>query len=58
MMRMLGNLKRWLPDIMAMVGGICLVIGAYICHPAAGWLVAGAVAIAAAVILSRGGVAM
>lgn len=57
-MRMLGNLKRWLPDIMAMVGGICLVIGAYICHPAAGWLVAGAVAIAAAVILSRGGVAM
>ena len=39
----------------ALFGGVCLVVGAFFCHPAAGWFMAGIVLVAAAVILSRGG---
>ena len=47
--------KRWLPDTFALFGGVCLVVGAFFCHPAAGWFMAGIVLVAAAIILSRGG---
>ena len=52
MKRVLDVAKRWLPDTF---GGVCLVVGAFVCHPAAGWFMAGIVLVAAAVILSRGG---
>ena len=55
MKRVLDVVKRWLPDTFALFGGVCLVVGAFFCHPAAGWFVAGCVSIAAGVILSRGG---
>lgn len=55
MKKALDTVKQWLPDIFALIGGACLIIGAFILHPVAGWFMAGIVLVAAAIILSRGG---
>ena len=45
---------RWFTDGLALAGEACLVIGAYMLHPIAAWLVAGALLIVTAVFISKG----
>ena len=49
------KLLVWLPDVLAVLGAACIVLGAALLHPIAGIFVGGAALIAAAVIVSKGG---
>lgn len=43
------------PDLFAAFGAFCLIYGAALIYIPAGWLMAGALSIAALVVISRGG---
>ena len=45
----------WLPDVLAVLGAACIVLGAALLHPIAGIIVGGVALIAAAIIISKGG---
>ncbi len=47
-------LFRLMPDILATGGAGCIVYGAGLIYPPAGWIVGGVLSIGAAVMLSRG----
>ena len=49
------KLLAWLPDVLAVLGTACIVLGAALLHPIFGVFAAGAALIAAAVIISKGG---
>lgn len=47
-------LFRLMPDIMVAAGAGCIVYGAALVYPPAGWIVGGVLAIAASVVISKG----
>jgi hypothetical protein len=46
-------MKKYLPDVMLMAGAGCFSYGAWSAWPPAGWLVAGALLIAAGIQIAR-----
>lgn len=43
-----------IPDILAVAGAVCITRGVALIYPPAGWVVAGAMCIIAAVVISKG----
>lgn len=44
-----------LPDLMALIGAVCIAYGVSMIYTPAGWIAAGILCVAAAVIVSKGG---